>query len=184
MFTPKGDVKDLPEGATPIDFAYAIHTDIGHATKGAKINGKIVSLNYKLKNSDVVEIMKGKEKKPSFDWLKIIKTTMARKAINSWLREVGDIRVEQTIEEKTTNKKATGNKRKIKLIATKGDEPLIAGHKGLLYKIAKCCNPEPGNKIAGYMTLTKGVSIHTHQCSNIKNAPEARLVSVVWDSKK
>jgi len=183
-FTPKGDVKDLPEGATPIDFAYAIHTDLGHATKGAKVNGKIVPLDYELKNGDVVEIMKGKEKRPSFDWLKIVKTTMAKKAINSWLREAGDIRVEQTVEEKMTEKKVTRNKRKIKITATKTGEPLIAGQRGLLYKIAKCCNPEPEQEIAGYMTLTKGVSIHTHQCSNIKKALEARLVSVAWDSKK
>ncbi|OGN03018.1 MAG: hypothetical protein A2655_02495 [Candidatus Yanofskybacteria bacterium RIFCSPHIGHO2_01_FULL_43_42] len=183
-FTPKGDVKDLPEGATPIDFAYAIHTDLGHATKGARVGGKIVPLEYELKNGDVVEIIKGKEKRPSFDWLKIVRTTMAKKSITSWFRESGDIRVVKVAEEKTESKKPKTIKRKAGAIVTKIKEPLIAGQRGLMYKIAKCCNPEPGQKIAGYMTLTKGVSIHTHQCSNIKNAPEARLVSVVWDSKK
>src|SRR3989344_1899244 len=183
-FTPKGDVKDLPEGATPIDFAYSIHTDLGHATRGAKIGGKIVPLEYELKNGDVVEIIKGKEKRLSFDWLKIVRTTMAKKSITSWFRESGDIRVVKVAEEKTESKKPKTIKRKAGAIVTKIKEPLIAGQRGLMYKIAKCCNPEPGQKIAGYMTLTKGVSIHTHQCSNIKNAPEARLVSVVWDSKK
>lgn len=90
-FTPKGDVLDLPEGATPIDFAYAIHTDIGHATRGAKVNNRMVSLDYELRNGDVIEILKGKGKKPSFDWLKIVKTALARKAINSWMRENGQI---------------------------------------------------------------------------------------------
>ncbi|MBI4158003.1 MAG: bifunctional (p)ppGpp synthetase/guanosine-3',5'-bis(diphosphate) 3'-pyrophosphohydrolase [Candidatus Yanofskybacteria bacterium] len=181
-FTPKGDVKDLPEGATPIDFAYAIHTDLGHTAKGAKINGKIVSLDYELKNGDVVEIMKGKEKKPSFDWLKIVKTTMAKKSINSWLREVGDIRVEQTIEEKTTQRKVMRNKRKIKITAAKTGEPLIAGQRGLLYKIAKCCNPEPGQKIKGYMTLNQGISIHSVTCANLKKSKGdgKRIVAANW----
>ena len=182
-FTPKGDVKDLPEGATPIDFAYEIHTDLGHATKGAKINGKIVALDYELRNGDVVEIMKGKEKRPSFDWLKIVKTAMAKKSINSWFREMGDIRVEKE-EEKPVKRKAQRVKRKVSVVSVKTGEPLIAGQHGLLYKIAKCCSPTPGQKIKGYMTLTKGVSVHTHQCSNIKNASEARLVSVSWESKK
>ena len=79
VLTPKGDVEDLPEGATPIDFAYAIHTDLGHSMNGAKINGKIVPLNRKLKNGDVVDIIKSKNMKPSNDWLRIVKTTEAKK---------------------------------------------------------------------------------------------------------
>lgn len=183
-FTPKGDVKDLPEGATPIDFAYSIHTDLGHSTKGAKVNGKIVPLEYELKNGDVVEIMKGKEKKPSFDWLKIARTAFARKTINSWFRETEDIRVAKVFEEKIETQKAKGVKRKTNSVVAKTVEPLIAGQRGLMYKMAQCCNPEPGQKISGYMTLTKGVSVHSNQCANIKNAPEARLVSVSWDSKR
>ena len=196
-FTPKGDVKDLPEGATPIDFAYAIHTDLGHATKGSKANGKIVPLNYELKNGDVVEIMKGKEKKPSFDWLKMVKTAFARKSINSWFRETEDktsdvapltsdvLQASDVINShRGVNVKRRAKPRSVVIQNKQTGEPLIAGQRGLMYKIAKCCNPEPGQKIKGYMTLTKGVSIHTHQCSNIKNAPEARLASVSWDSKK
>ena len=86
-FTPKGDVKDLPEGATPVDFAYSIHSDLGHLIKGAKVNGKMVSLDYELKNGDVVEIMKGKIPRPSFDWLKFVKTAEAKKRIRSWYKE-------------------------------------------------------------------------------------------------
>ena len=189
-FTPKGDVKDLPEGATPIDFAYAIHTDLGHATKGAKINGKIVSLDYELKNGDVVEITKGKEKKPSFDWLKIVKTAMAKKSIISWLRERGDKTSDVPQPSDVVNsQRLIRSKRRIKpksvVIQNKQTgEPLIAGQRGLLYKIAKCCNPTQDEKIRGYMTLTKGVSVHSNHCSNIKNAPEARLVSVMWNSDK
>lgn len=179
-FTPKGDVKDLPERATPIDFAYAIHTDLGHAVKGAKVNGKIVPLGYELKNGDVVEIIKGKEKKPSFDWLKIVKTAIARKTINSWMREKGHIKKEKS-ENKKTKKRNLKTKPSI-ITARIRNEITIAGQKGLLHKMAKCCNPEPGQKIAGYMTLAKGISVHAQQCPNIKNSPESRLVSVSWDS--
>lgn len=180
-FTPKGDVKDLPEGATPVDFAYAIHTDLGHATKGAKINGKIVSLDYELKNGDVVEIIKGKEKKPSFDWLKIVKTAMAKKSINSWFREMGDVRVEKA-EEKLIKRKVPSVKRKSNVITARSGEPLIAGQSGLLYKIAKCCNPTPEQKIKGYMTLNQGISIHSADCSNLKkvNGDGKRIVVANW----
>lgn len=181
-FTPKGDVKDLPEGATPIDFAYAIHTDLGHVTKGAKVNSKLVSLNHELKNGDVVEIIKGKDKKPSFDWLKIVKTAFARKSINSWLRETGDIRVEKIVKEKETKKQTTRNKQKTKIATVKTDELLVAGQRGLLYKIAKCCNPKPDQKVKGYMTLNQGVTIHSTNCSGLKriSGSEKRIVSVSW----
>ena len=87
VFTPKGDVEDLPEGATPIDFAYAIHSDLGHAIRGAKVNGKMATIDTNLKNGDVVEIIKGKGKdlKPSLDWLKIVRTAQARHHIKSHL---------------------------------------------------------------------------------------------------
>ena len=83
-FTPKGDVKDLPEGSTPIDFAYSIHTDIGHSMKGAKVNGKMVSFDYSLQNGDVVEILKGKKIKPSFDWIKKAKATETKRRVRAW----------------------------------------------------------------------------------------------------
>jgi len=180
-FTPKGDVKDLPDGATPIDFAYAIHTDLGHTTKGAKVNGKIVPLGYKLKNGDVVDIIKGKEKKPSFDWLKIVKTAMARKAINSWFREAGDARVKQ-FEDDTAKRQEPRAKRKTVVAATRSGELSVAGQHGLLYKIAKCCSPTPGQKIAGYMTLNQGVSVHAASCFNLKRVGgnETRIVTAEW----
>lgn len=83
VFTPKGDVKDLPEGATPVDFAYVIHSDLGDRATGAKVNGKLISLDTKLKNSDVCEIILAKDlkKKPNRDWLKFAVTSMAKKKI-------------------------------------------------------------------------------------------------------
>lgn len=83
-FTPKGDVKELPEGSTPIDFAYAVHGGLGDVTAGALINGRIVPLDYKLKNGEVVEIIKANKPKPSLGWLRIVKTSGAKKKIRSF----------------------------------------------------------------------------------------------------
>ncbi len=88
--TPKGDVIDLPAGATPIDFAYHVHSEVGNSCAGAKVNGAIVPLSHVLRSGDVVEILIQKNKKPSEDWLKFVKTTMARDHIKSAFREKGD----------------------------------------------------------------------------------------------
>lgn len=86
VFTPLGDIKDLPEGATPIDFAYAIHTDLGHSISGARVNNKMVPLDHELRNADVVDVIKNKNGKPSLDWLKIAKTAQAKRLIKTWFK--------------------------------------------------------------------------------------------------
>ena len=87
VFTPKGDIKDLPAGATPLDFAYRIHTDVGHRTIGSKVNNRLVPLDYRLKNGDIVEIVTTKgEHGPSRDWMKIVKTSHAREKIRQWFK--------------------------------------------------------------------------------------------------
>ena len=86
VFTPKGDVKELPKGATPIDFAYSIHTAIGHHCVGAKVNGRLVPLKYQLKNGDSIEIITSSRQTPSKDWLKVVKTPRARTKIRSWIK--------------------------------------------------------------------------------------------------
>ena len=87
VLTPKGDVFDLPEGATPIDFAYQIHTDVGNTAVGAKVGGKMVALDYALKNGEIVEILTQKNKKPSSDWLRFAKSAQARKRVSSFLKK-------------------------------------------------------------------------------------------------
>lgn len=179
-FTPKGEVEDLPDGATPIDFAYAIHTDLGHMTRGAKINGKIATLDRELKNGDVVEIIKGKDKKPSFDWLKIAKTAEAKKKIKSFFKEL-----EKDDEIKPEEPKIKQVKR-VEIVVPKAGEPIIQGHKNLLYKLAKCCNPTTEHRIKGYMTVNRGVSIHVATCSNVKakSGHGVRLLNASWSDQK
>jgi GTP pyrophosphokinase len=87
VFTPRGDIKDLPAGATPLDFAYRIHTDVGHRTIGAKVNNRLVPLDYRLKNGDIVEIVTTKgEHGPSRDWLNLVRTSHAREKIRQWFK--------------------------------------------------------------------------------------------------
>lgn len=181
-FTPKGDVKDLPDGATPIDFAYAIHTDLGHSLKGARVNDKIIPLDHKLKNGDVVEILKGKVLKPSFDWLKMAKTTDAKKKIKSWFaEEEKKLKQKQGIPENEQEKEPKKpQKKKISVEAAKRGTPVIQNQTGLMYKIAKCCNPQVGDKIKGYMTVNRGVSVHSIDCKSIKNADEKRVLNAEW----
>ena len=96
VFTPKGDVKSLPAGSTPVDFAYSVHSDIGHRCTGAKVNGKLVPLNTKLKNGDIVEIITSKNSKPSGDWLSFIKTSKARSKVRQYVRETQNSRQQKT----------------------------------------------------------------------------------------
>ncbi|HMC51105.1 MAG TPA: TGS domain-containing protein, partial [Solirubrobacterales bacterium] len=88
VFTPKGEVKNLSAGSTPLDFAYAVHTDVGHSCVGAKVNGSIVPLHYQLRSGDIVEVLTAKQKRgPSLDWLKLVRTNRARNKIRSWFKE-------------------------------------------------------------------------------------------------
>ncbi len=190
IFTPKGDVIDLPEGATPIDFAYAVHSDIGNRCAGAKVNGKMTQLSQPLKNGDVVEIVVDKHKKPSNDWLKFVKTSMARSRIKSRLKQ--DERLEGLkgfLKEKAKIINILPKLQKQPhLKKTKKAEAMIflAGQAGMKIYLAKCCSPQPGDKIKAYITKDRGASIHRADCGNIlkiqKKWPQ-KIVEAAWGTK-
>jgi len=179
VFTPKGEIKDLPEGATPIDFAYAIHTDLGNMTRGAQVNGKIVTLDSELRSGDVVEILKSKNAKPSLDWFRFVKTAHAKKIITAQFGVQRTIKqdVSEIAPAKITQQEI------IPAGSKKSSEPVINGQKGLLYRISKCCKPADSREIKGYITRSRGISIHTADCVNIKNAQKERVVNVAWEKK-
>jgi len=181
VFTPNGDIIDLPEGATPLDFAYNIHSDVGHHYQGAKINEKMVALDTPLQNGQVVEIITQKQSRPSRDWLKFVKTHQAQNKIRQWLLKnqnasFGDGEKEEPKKEipkaqPPINARPTVTKT---IVEVDGD-PKIATI------LAKCCHPQPPDEIAGYITLSQRISIHKKDCHNltkIKNA--SRIINVNW----
>jgi GTP diphosphokinase / guanosine-3',5'-bis(diphosphate) 3'-diphosphatase len=248
VFTPKGEVKVLPAGSTPIDFAYAVHTDVGHRTVGAKINGRIVPLHYRLKSGDFVEIMTTKSGRgPSRDWLSLAASSRARNKIRQWFsretREETEQKGRETLETALKRQnlpyrklqgspvlaqviRETGFKKaedfylalgsgklqasqivnkviqrlKTEEVAEEEAVPLkaprarhatasenfgisVRGVDDVLVRLAKCCTPLPGDKIVGYVSLGKGITIHREDCSNVKalkRNPE-RFTRVSWD---
>lgn len=194
VFTPAGDIIDLPQGSTPLDFAYNIHSEVGHRCKGAKVDGHIVQLTHALNTGDRVEILTTKQPNPSRDWLNphlgYLKSPRARAKLQHWFRALDEAQEEkkpqETLEkvekvvkvEKIT--KTESPKRKIK------DDIQIVGVGSFLTQMSKCCKPVPGDPIIGYIALGKGVSIHRRDCENvlrIKGKEAQRLVEVEWGTK-
>ncbi|PIR02012.1 MAG: hypothetical protein CO144_00335 [Candidatus Nealsonbacteria bacterium CG_4_9_14_3_um_filter_35_11] len=189
VFTPKGDVIDLPEGATPIDFAYAIHTEIGNRCNGAKINGKLESLSSKLHNGDLIEIMIDKNKKPSSDWLKLVKTNLARshirKVLEKYQQELPKKELKPIQKEPSLSRPPLIKKPLLKTEVA-SSKIILAGQSGLFYRLAQCCSPQPGDKIKAYITKNKGASIHQINCPNFQNLKRKwpqRIIDACWEKK-
>jgi GTP pyrophosphokinase len=243
-FTPKGLVKAFPRGATPIDFAYSIHTDVGHQCVGARVNGKMVPLRTQLKNGDIVEIITVAGHKPSRDWLNFVVTSHARYKIKHLIRLEEKIRAVD-LGRKVLEKEARRYDLSLKALADDpamqkmlaefgvqkvdevfamigygkllpkqvllklvpperlrekppegpvtsvvrrvlgaGDEKIkVRGFDDLMVFRARCCNPIRGERIVGYITRGKGVSVHSATCPNVVNLlydPERRI-EVEWD---
>lgn len=251
VFTPRGDVIDLPAGSIPIDFAYRIHTDVGHRCVGARVNGKIVPLEYKLVNGDIIEIITAKQSNgPSRDWLNIVASSETRNKIRQWFKkERREENINKGRELLERDSKRLGydwrdltKGDRLNEIAKKfnltGEEDLYAalgyggvtlhgvmtklveaynkelkrttppdlsqlltelkpkhtkskashgvlveGESGVLVRLARCCNPVPGDAIIGYITKGRGVSVHRADCTNVLNQPEEyeRMIEVNWD---
>ena len=241
VFTPKGNIVDLPAGSTPLDFAYDIHSDIGHRCRGAKVNGQMVPLTYPLKTGDRVEILTVKEGGPSRDWLSphlgYLHTSKARTRVTRWFREqnydasvaagravlerefhrlgLSDIKFEKLAQRFEFQKvddflEATGRGdiKPAQIVNAmqelagqdfRTEQPAIAprapgapakpsgvtiqGIGNLLTRMAKCCNPLPGDPIVGFITRGQGVTIHRQNCRNAlrhHDQHEERLIEVSW----
>ena len=189
VFTPKGEVKELPAGATPLDFAYMIHSDVGHQCIGARVSGRMVPLRYHLQTGDVVEILTSKNQTPHLDWLDVVVTGKARTRIRQRLREIGEL--EPLPEQEPLPKPVSQTPRKAPSTVRQVDDETrqklvrVQGHKGIVVQFAKCCNPMPGHPIIGYITKSPGLTVHRAECPHFgvtKRDPE-RIVEAHWDGE-
>ncbi|KJS83895.1 MAG: (p)ppGpp synthetase [Peptococcaceae bacterium BICA1-8] len=252
VFSPKGDVFELPAGSTPIDFAYRVHTEVGHRCIGSKVNSRIVPLDYELKTGDIVEILTSKQANgPSRDWLKIVNSSQAKNRIRQWFkrekREENYLKGRELLEKElkkhslevgyyTKTERLNNIAKRLGLSVAEdlfvaiGDgtiSPLhvqfklreeydksykvenddsalslpkevkrtsstksssqgvrVKGVDNVMIRFSRCCNPLPGDKIIGYITRGRGVSIHRGDCPNVKiyiiEEPE-RLLEAAWD---
>jgi len=180
-FTPKGDVFAFPKKATVIDFAYAIHTEIGHHCTGAKVNGRMVSFKSQLKNGDKVEIITSPRQHPRRDWLKIVKTSRARSKIRQWLNKY-DLEQREEVGKKLLSKELRRQNTNLKKFIKHKELSRVASELG--YKKEE--DPLPGEDIVGFITRGKGIAIHSVNCPNVKRLlyhPE-REIEVKWDLDK
>lgn len=193
VFTPKGDVKKLPAGATAIDFAYSIHSAIGEKIIAAKADGKIIPLTKPLENTQIIEIITNPQAHPTESQLNIVKTSKAHQKIHAWLMNNDANFSEKFQSEKVEQNEPSPAKIRKQHFKKNDAHPettqqnihhnvLVQGDKNVLYNLAQCCKPVFPNLIVGYVTRMKGVSIHRADCLIYQRIPnkESRSVQVEW----
>jgi guanosine-3',5'-bis(diphosphate) 3'-pyrophosphohydrolase len=249
-FTPKGEVFAFPRGATTVDFAYRVHTDVGHRCVGARVNGRLVPLKTELASGDIVEILTAPNQSPSRDWLSFVVTSRARHKIRQFIHTQEKLQAVQ-LGRRLLERELKKHKKTLKKLESQGavakelslwgfskpddlyaavgygklaartvlerfvspeelarPEPVrtesavsrvvrkilpfgspdivVVGHNDLLASLAKCCSPVPGERILGYITRGRGVSVHSESCPNVRNLlydPERRI-DVAWAGEK
>lgn len=200
VFTPEGDVIELPARSTAIDFAYYIHSEIGNHCKAAKADGMIIPLGKELMNSQCVEIITSNSAHPHLHWLRVVKTSRAKSKIRAWLNKNDSsllISKNVVITEKQTlpAPKTTGKipevqlpdeiKNIVKGVIDKDRVALrVGGEKNMMITFAKCCSPVLGDDIIGYVSVGRGIIVHKSDCPNLKNINEINLrkISVEWET--
>ncbi|HEY6618675.1 MAG TPA: bifunctional (p)ppGpp synthetase/guanosine-3',5'-bis(diphosphate) 3'-pyrophosphohydrolase [Steroidobacteraceae bacterium] len=237
VVSPKGEIVDVPVGGTPLDFAYQVHTDLGHRTRGAKVNGRMVPLDYRLKNSETVEIITAKTSQPSRDWLSAQSGFLAsprhRNKVRAWFRKQNEAqnKVEgRAMLERELQRLGLKSPPMVELLRElelqsaeslhealglgeisaaqiagamqrllhtrdsrvehtrapaggRAPELAVQGIGDLLSTYARCCKPVPPEPIVGYITVGRGVSIHSQACTNLarlKGKSPARVLAVDW----
>ena len=239
VLSPKGEIVDVPVGGTPLDFAYQVHTDLGHRTRGAKVNGRMVPLDYRLKNSETVEIITAKTPQPSRDWLSTQSGFLAsprhRNKVRAWFRkqdtsqnktegramlerelqrlgeksppmadllrelaldsaeslhealglgEVSAAQVAGAMQRLLHARQAPPEHPPAREASLRAPDVEVQGIGDLLSTYARCCKPVPPEPIVGYITVGRGVSIHSQACANLarlKIKSPARVLAVDWD---
>ena len=198
VFTPKGDIIELPRGSTPIDFAYHIHTEVGNRCMAAKANGSIVALSAELKNTQVIQIITNARARPHVGWLRSVKTARARHKIRHWLtQENPDLIIQRNIVAQPARSPAPPRPRPAarKPEAAPAPRPdvddaawrvgLAQGNDaGLLIQLARCCRPKPSDAIVGYVSRGRGIIVHRARCANAGNIGDfnERAVEVAWET--
>ena len=197
VFTPKGDVRKLPAGATAVDFAYAIHSAIGEKIIAAKADGKIIPLSKPLANTQIIEIITNPQAHPTENQLKLAKTSKAHQKIHAWLTANDPTFSEKIMLQKeaenlpqqqkntTKHRPKAGKKENLPQIH-KIFNVLVQGDKNVLYNLAQCCHPHYPDLIVGYVTRSKGVTIHRADCLIYHRIPNkgARVVDVQWNKNE
>ncbi len=244
LLTPKGQVFDLPKGATVLDFAYLIHTDVGHRCRGAKVNGRIVPLTFQPASGDRIEILTAKNAEPSRDWLSVhhgfLQTARSRHKVRNWFRQadreinvaagrgvldrelkrlalhnvdldtlparfqlrsvddlyealaLGDVtptQIARSLHEGTRSEDAQTPRstQALKPAAPAKDALVIEGVGNLLSVLARCCQPVPGDAVAGFITRGRGVSVHRADCRQLQRLrllDADRIIDVEWGGGK
>ena len=189
--TPKGEVVDLPPGATPLDFAYHVHTDLGHRCRGARVNGRIVPLTRALANGEIVEIITHKHPQPSRDWLSetsgFIMSPRARSKVRAWFRKLDEdsgASVLAAPAAASASAPAVALPRRRSASRKTSRSPVILGGvEDLPISFARCCVPVKPESIAGYATVGRGVTIHRADCAGLRRMSAAkpdRLIAAAW----
>ena len=185
--TPKGEVVDLPPGATPLDFAYHVHTDLGHRCRGARVNGRIVPLTRVLANGEIVEIITHKHPQPSRDWLSetsgFITSPRARSKVRAWFRKL-DEDAGRLPAEVPAPVPVPAPPRRLRSPRKPSRSPVVLGGvEDLPISFARCCAPVKPEPIAGYATLSRGVTIHRADCPGLRRMSSShpdRLIAAAW----
>jgi len=209
VFSRDGDIYALPRGARPLDFAYAVHTDVGHHCMGVRINGEIADFQARIRNGDQIEVLTSPDQTPSRQWLQYVKTPRARQAIRQWFRRQerdASVRIGEKILRGSFGRGDLSadmlarlqcpNMEELKEKLGRGDIPLDAllkvidvdsskpfklkGVSHSLMRAANCCHPIPGDPVLGYFESGKGMIIHHRNCQFMPNAAGSQWIEVNW----
>lgn len=240
VFSPRGDVFDLPKGSTPIDFAYRVHTEVGNHVTGARINERMVPLATPMRNGDIVEIITSKSAHPRMDWLNIAVTHSAKSRIRQWFKKhhreehiqqgrqmleaelgranfedllksekmkeigrrlncnepedilaalgYGDLSISQVVNRIREQEQQDKAKNKELLpqseAPSKPNKSNVSSLSGLMHHLALCCNPVPGENIAGVVTSGNGITVHRQDCENLSKVEKGRQMELTWSDNE